>query len=168
MTRHENHSGSFVMQPTGYGSADSHRRARHDSHSAFRSSPFSSPPNYDCLAGVDNSSPVWIVLISFPFGLVPLASLRPDSVFVSRCRFAWLFARFLPTKMAAVNKQCYSPLIAVVPAAIVGGPARVIYTYYANATTFLAGATVGFIARCWRGAGPTIPTLPWQAAKCSR
>jgi basic amino acid/polyamine antiporter, APA family len=115
-------------------------------YSAPKQYPFSSSPSYSFLAALGQPNVVLIILISFGFILIPIASMIFNFIVNSRCVFAWSADRLIPEKAAAVNDRWHSPVYAIILVAIITEAALAWYTFSANATTFLGGSTMGYMA----------------------
>ena len=108
--------------------------------------PFASAPSYSFLAALGHPNVILIVLISLGFILIPIASMIFNYIVNSRCVFAWSADRLMPEKAAEVNERLHSPINAVLLVLVVTEIALAWYTFSADATSFLGGSTMGYMA----------------------
>ncbi|MFI6285437.1 APC family permease [Streptomyces sp. NPDC051018] len=107
--------------------------------------PLESTPDFSYLAVLTRPGWLFSTVVNVSFLCLITGNLIFGTATMSRCFSAWSFDRIMPQALASVSTRRRTPVNALLVFAICSVLALVYYTFDGD-VTFLAGATLGFIA----------------------
>lgn len=107
--------------------------------------PLAQAPSFAYLAGLTHPGWLFATAVNVSFLCLIVGNLIFATATMSRCFAAWSFDRIMPRGLAAVSARRRTPVNALLAFGVCSVLALVYYTFDGD-VTFLAGATLGFIA----------------------